>query len=363
VLRFVGSNFHSVPITRKRRIVTQFLDTFPFDWSQPAAQELRKLLVAAYPMRNMVLQFVNDTQVPAGLINWEQPMQLVWHDVISAARGQDKLRDLLQTIAASGTAPVKVRLDELLAEDPVTAAPSGGGPLGWKGSGDRDSLERQIAAESTLLDVAFLKRGTELAPAIARLLVTLPSGQYYGTGFRIGDDMLLTNHHVLYDESSAGTPASTVEAWFGYERDFGGGQLAHTVVAGMADSIKGDKAHDWAVVRMATPIPPGTPTVALTGATPVKAEDRVYIIQHPNGGVKKIGMIHNVVRFVDDNVVQYWTDTEGGSSGSPVFNEKWELVALHHRWVEDNQGAATEYRNQGQRIERVVEGLAAAGVI
>jgi hypothetical protein len=63
--------------------------------------------------------------------------------------------------------------------------------------------------------VAFLQRGVELAPAVARLLVTLPDGRYYGTGFRIGEDLLLTNHHVLF--GAAGTSATGVEAWLRYE--------------------------------------------------------------------------------------------------------------------------------------------------
>ena len=32
-----------------------------------------------------------------------------------------------------------------------------------------------------------------------------------------------------------------------------------------------------------------------------------------------------------DDLVQYSTDTEPGSSGSPVFNQDWEIVGLHHR--------------------------------
>jgi hypothetical protein len=77
--------------------------------------------------------------------------------------------------------------------------------------------------------------------------------------------------------------------------------------------------------------------------------------------VKKIGMVHNVVRYVGD-AIRYRTDTEEGSSGSPVFNEQWQVVALHHRWVRDSTGAATEIRSQERRIERVVAGLAAAGI-
>ena len=105
--------------------------------------------------------------------------------------------------------------------------------------------------------------------------------------------------------------------------------------------------------------------VAASVDVPVRVGDRVYIIQHPNGGVKKIGMHHNLVRFVDEDVLQYWTDTEAGSSGSPVFDEQWRLVALHHRWVESaGAGAAgREFRNQGRRIARVAEGLTAHGLI
>jgi hypothetical protein len=31
------------------------------------------------------------------------------------------------------------------------------------------------------------------------------------------------------------------------------------------------------------------------------------------------------------DLVQYATDTEAGSSGSPVFDQQWQIVALHHR--------------------------------
>ena len=130
-------------------------------------------------------------------------MQQVWHDVIQQARNQEKLRSLLEQIAGTGDAAVAIRLQELLAAAPVVAAPTGQpGPVAWKGFGDREELERRLFDESTLLDIAFLRRGVELSAAVARLLVTLPSGQYYGTAFRIGEDLLLTNHHVLFDEDS-----------------------------------------------------------------------------------------------------------------------------------------------------------------
>lgn len=343
--------------------MTHFLDTLPFDWSQPGARELRDLLAGSYFRTAQVIELVQQVGITPAVIDWDQPMQMVWHDVIQQARNQDKLRTLLQQIAGSGDAAVALRLQEFLAAAPVVAAPTGQpGPVAWKGFGDREELERRIFDESTLLDIAFLRRGVQLSAAVARLLVTLPGGQYYGTAFRIGGDLLLTNHHVLYDQDS-GKPASEVVAWFGYENDLAGQPLAHQTVTCLPETIAGDAERDWAVIRVGTPMPASSPVIKLTGAGPVRPDDRVYIIQHPNGGTKKIGMIHNVVRYVDDDVIQYWTDTEAGSSGSPVFDEDWQLVALHHRWVEQQNQGVTEYRNQGQRISRVADGLTAAGLL
>ncbi|MFE5659236.1 trypsin-like peptidase domain-containing protein [Streptomyces sp. NPDC056517] len=341
-----------------------FLDTLPFNWTSPAARELRDYLSNTYFREDSVVGFAAQAGIPPGTIGWGRPMVLVWHDLIEKARNQDKLRALLAQIESGADTAVAIRLRELTQSTPVVEAPEPAAPAGvWKNFSDPDARERQIFSDYSLLDVAFLRRGVELAPSVARLLVTLPSGNYYGTAFRIGDDTLLTNHHVLFDDDHGGGPATKVEAWFGYEKDFAGRDLAHTVVMGRPDTIQGVKEYDWAVIRSETPLPDDTPVIELDASVPVANGDRVYIIQHPSGGTKKFGVHHNVVRHVDDDVVQYWTDTEGGSSGSPVFDERWRLVGLHHRWVRNGSVDAPEYRNQGVRIGRVLEGLTAAGVL
>jgi endonuclease G len=307
-----------------------------------------------------VITLVRAVGARPALINWDQPMTQVWDDVLSTLQRQAKLRDLLQYVIDGPDAAVATRLRELTAPQPVTAAPApAAGDVTMPGAQPGD-YEKIIAAESTLLDISFLRRGFELAPAVVRLLVTLDGEQFFGTAFRIGEDLLLTNHHVLYADS--GHPATAVDIWFGYERTFDGQTKAHVSLPGQVGTIAGDPVHDWAVIRIDGQVPADVPVMSLSGATPVRVDDRVYIIQHPHGGVKKIGMIHNVVRYIDDDVIRYWTDTESGSSGSPVFNEKWQLVALHHYWVTDTTGTGTEIRNQGRRIERVVAGLAAAGI-
>ena len=153
-----------------------------------------------------------------------------------------------------------------------------------------------------------------------------------------------------------------MEAWFDYELTTTGATHKISIVACEAETITGDREHDWAVVRLADP----APITALFWLSRARwncaLDDYVFIIQHPDGGPKMIGLSHNLVRYVDDEVLQYWTDTKAGSSGSPVFNHRWEVVGLHHRWVEAPEGEGVSYRNQGRRIERVLDGMAARGI-
>ena len=59
-------------------------------------------------------------------------------------------------------------------------------------------------------------------------------------------------------------------------------------------------------------------------------EQRVYVIGHPAGGELKISIDDNLLIDHDDVRVHYLALTEGGSGGSPVFNQDWQLIAFHH---------------------------------
>ena len=56
------------------------------------------------------------------------------------------------------------------------------------------------------------------------------------------------------------------------------------------------------------------------------------IIQHPLRQPKQIVVRENTLVARDETlkVLHYLADTEHGSSGSPVFNNQWEAIALHH---------------------------------
>ncbi len=60
------------------------------------------------------------------------------------------------------------------------------------------------------------------------------------------------------------------------------------------------------------------------------------IIQHPGGQSKQLAIRDNqIINDVrdDDFTLMYFSDTAQGSSGAPVFNDSWQVVALHNTGV------------------------------
>ena len=57
------------------------------------------------------------------------------------------------------------------------------------------------------------------------------------------------------------------------------------------------------------------------------------IIHHPEGDYKQLSIRENKFKKILPTTVWYESDTAPGSSGSPVFNDQWQVVALHHMGV------------------------------
>jgi len=181
----------------------------------------------------------------------------------------------------------------------------------------------KVVGLNNLLSIGWVSRALELAACVCR--VNTPNGP--GSGFLIATDLLLTNHHVLPDEQTA----AAAVAEFNYQNAWGGEPEPVRRFTCDATFFRNSKALDYAIVRLN-----GSPGdlygfVNLAKRAESTVNDFVSIIQHPQGGPKKIAFTDNKVSAVFDDLVQYSTDTEPGSSGSPVFNQEWEIVGLHHR--------------------------------
>lgn len=345
------------------------LGTYPLPWAEPALQELRDALaVTIYRDRDIEVIAV-DTGISPGDIAWDQPARNLWLQLMNEAAGRELLAKLLDVVVERRPA-LRSRIEELTRDRPVVEAPVPAGDRAllkpaderWKNFSS-DGRERLIVdGQNTLLDIAFLEQGLFCAAAVCRITAVMGRYLYYGTGFRIGPRTILTNHHVLHDWDGDGSAATDVKAEFGYELDTSGELRDPTVIRCAPATIRGEREHDFAVVDIAEPLPDEIPVLPIETGAAVDADDRVYIVQHPRGLPKKIAFHHNLVRHTDEDVLQYWTDTEEGSSGSPVFDERWRVVALHHQWVTAPDGDGPAYRNQGRSIAKVVARMEALGI-
>jgi V8-like Glu-specific endopeptidase len=90
-------------------------------------------------------------------------------------------------------------------------------------------------------------------------------------------------------------------------------------------------------------------------------DERVNIIQHPGGHYKKISMQNNFVAFADARHLHYVTSTEPGSSGSPVFNNDFLVIGIHHSggYLLEPGSDQAYLRNAGSSMIAVLDDLQA----
>jgi len=67
----------------------------------------------------------------------------------------------------------------------------------------------------------------------------------------------------------------------------------------------------------------------------VEREDRVYVIGHPKGEELSYSLSNNYLLALNQTRIHYRSPTEPGSSGSPLFNDEWELIGIHHAGGEE----------------------------
>jgi endonuclease G len=185
-----------------------------------------------------------------------------------------------------------------------------------------------ILGINNLKQISWIGRGLLASQSVCRVLT--PAG--VGTGFLISPNLLMTNNHVIPDPGVA--EKTVVE--FNYQED-ASGKLMETVRYGLdPGSFRTSPRDDLDYTLVGVKPDPGRPALATWGslplnphADPVPAE-HVVIVQHPNGGLKQIVLTANSVVGTKDHLLHYTSDTMPGSSGAPVFNDSWQVIAIHH---------------------------------
>lgn len=270
------------------------------------------------------------------------------------------------------------------------------------------AIER-IIGDSNLLPAYFLALGARKSDAVARI-VKASGGR--ATGFLVSPSLLLTNHHVFNNAADA----RKAKIQFNYQKEMDGSDAEiDQYTTDPDDFFYANRSLDFALVRVQKrcrfipklpyirqPIPlvqesyvdeyqpdPRDPIILRDfpprdwskvphskkwwniscsnpgdhwGYIPLEndpayaVEQLVNIIQHPRARQKEVALQKNQVTHIYANHLRYKTDTQRGSSGSPVFNNQWQLIALHHAGGEKDSNG-TWVNNQGVRIDKVIADL------
>jgi lysyl endopeptidase len=225
----------------------------------------------------------------------------------------------------------------------------------------------------------------ETSRSVARLLL---NGSAHCTGWLVGSaGHLMTNEHCIGSQSQL----NSIDFEFMAEGADCSTDCTSTLACpGVIEASGGtmvqyNATYDYALVIPDTSTGTGTNLPATYGYMKLRAsgavlDERIYHPQHPAGWGKQIGVFSTYPEDValggycyatsldepacsggsTDVDVGYWTDTQGGSSGSPVLGySDHKIVALHHCRGSGScsTGTASDTPNRGVPIQDVIASL------
>ncbi|REJ73008.1 MAG: hypothetical protein DWQ36_22405 [Acidobacteria bacterium] len=233
-----------------------------------------------------------------------------------------------------------------------------------------------------------LQAAHDTSRAVARLLL---NGSAHCTGWLVGDEgHVMTNEHCITSQ----TQTNDIDFEFMAEGPSGMNcqsalACSGTIEASGGTFITDDAALDYALILPDTSTASGTDLVATYGRLQLRDTlpdlgEPIFHPQHPSGWGKQIVYLstypddppdgntpppgNTVVSNTSDTPcsggpgdIGYWTDTAGGSSGSPVI--AWsdhKVVALHHCRGSafcTSGNPASDDRNRGVPIPSVITDL------
>ena len=213
---------------------------------------------------------------------------------------------------------------------------------------DDKHLEAVLGPVDYLVKINWLHKAIKASRSVCQVV---RNDSKKGTGFVLQNGYLMTNAHVLPNADRA----STAKIIFDFEEDEFGKERVTTEFTLDASDAKFSSVteYDYAYVK----IKDNNPQYPISQwgflepdrfSIPQENEP-VTIIQHPLGQTKQIALTANQVIRVDGPKVFYKADTQKGSSGSPVFNNDWKVVALHHAGKSDEDGGLIINQATGER--------------
>jgi hypothetical protein len=168
-----------------------------------------------------------------------------------------------------------------------------------------------------------------------------------GTGFLVGPDLCLTNYHVIEPALAGRANPGDTRLRFDYRRTADGTTVNAGALIALAEdwlvaSSPPDEL-DFALLRVTEPIgtepagragqlaeAPERGWIDQIGADGFEADSPLFLLTHPAGIPLKLAFGPSAGLNDNGTRLRHRVNTMPGSSGSPCFNARLELVGLHH---------------------------------
>jgi V8-like Glu-specific endopeptidase len=202
-------------------------------------------------------------------------------------------------------------------------------------------VARIETADEQGVGTGFLATGADLHPDLPPLVV-------------------VTNGHVVPEGLD---PGHAHVAFHGLDED-PGPQARFRVARQWWYQPSADRGLDTTILELDGYPQDVVPTPLAQGLPPKPLRRlRAYVIGHPGGSAQpQFSLQDNVLLDYDYRVLHYRSPTEGGSSGSPVFDDEWRLIGLHHAGgtgvPQLNSAGGIYAANEGITIDAIRGGLA-----
>jgi len=319
--------------------------TFKLELTGPQFRPLSEALRATLDLNGFDQMLKQRLDINRQDITVAHNYQTIVFEVISAANRESWVYLLVDAVRQERPKnPVFVEYERMLS-------------MGPQGLPDQTRLESIINESNALLDVdKFLGRLGEVVGQVCRVDLR---GDGNGTGFLIGPRAVLTNYHVIESVIKQAHSLQDFTCRFDYKVRADGTSVNKGTVYNVtdlvahspydpADLVRDTQQPDPNKLDYALLLLEGEPGNDPLGGKPTgdprgwvkmpavahafSANSPLFIVQHPDKKPMKLALDTDAVIGLNNNRtrVEYKTNTEPGSSGSPCFDQNWELVALHH---------------------------------
>jgi hypothetical protein len=362
-------------------VAVAWFNDLPLKYHEPGAKNALKLLKRVYQDPDLLKEVARLSGLSVGHINFQKAPSLLPLEVMDRAASQGRMTEFLAEVLVDVTASgIHDDLWRLLGNDAprVHAA-----ALATKADFDRvavlpsasmyalngvsGDLQKIVNVLAKFNDTAVFR--FELAQREAHVARVDVFGKGEGTGWLVAPDIILTAYHVV---SNVRSKWHTVTAQFDYKRipKLGGLVLApgrSVRLASDPDPFLAHSGHaaklvelsemsadlsllDFALLRLAEPVgsqglgPDGQGDEQRgwfklpTDTHEFHPAEGLFVLGHPQlSGDTEAGPLMLTLALpsaarltTHKNRVRYSVNTEGGNSGSPVMDQDFSPVALHH---------------------------------